>query len=326
MTMHALKLLTVVLLAVSHVASAAIEHSVAPAQHHGDVAATPAYAPPVPLLWKVSDKDNALYLLGSFHLLKDGDYPVDADVDAAFAAADRVVFEVAPEQLEADDTGQRFLAAAAYEDGQTLSAVLTPRLREKLRRLLARQGGSLAQVDAYEPWFVNLSLLLGLAQSLGFSPEQGLDQHLIDRAEAGGKPTDGLETLQDQLDALDATPIEEQVIGLEDFLDRPQEMPATLAELHQAWRSGDVERLDALTRLDMLRSTPETYRILNVERNERWIPALQSMLEHTGEDVLVVVGALHLLGGDGVVERLRSAGYEVERICSACREAPVAVE
>jgi len=324
MTMRALKLLTAVLLAASHVASASVEQAAAPGLA-GEAAAVPAYEPPVPLLWKVSDQDNALYLLGSFHLLKEADYPVAADIDAAFASADRVVFEVAPEQLEAADTGERFLAAAAYEDGRTLSEVLSPRLREKLRRLLARQGGSLGQVDGYEPWFVNLSLLLGLAQSLGFSSEQGLDRHLIDRAAAVGKPTGGLETLQDQLDALDATPIGEQVIGLEDFLDRPQEMPGTLAELHQAWREGDIERLDALTRLDMLQSTPETYRILNVERNERWVPALQSMLEGSGDDVLVVVGALHLLGTDGVVEQLRSAGYAVERICAAC-DTPVAGE
>ena len=39
---------------------------------------------PVPLLWKVSDRDNTLYLLGSLHLLKPSDYPLSADVDAAF--------------------------------------------------------------------------------------------------------------------------------------------------------------------------------------------------------------------------------------------------
>ena len=33
--------------------------------------ATPA--PPVPLLWKVSDADKSVYLLGSFHLLKPSD-------------------------------------------------------------------------------------------------------------------------------------------------------------------------------------------------------------------------------------------------------------
>ena len=36
------------------------------------------------------------------------------------------------------------------------------------------------------------------------------------------------------------------------------------------------------------------------------------------DDTLVVVGTLHLLGSDGVVEKLRAKGYTVERICAAC--------
>ena len=31
-----------------------------------------------------------------------------------------------------------------------------------------------------------------------------------------------------------------------------------------------------------------------------------------------MVGALHLLGSDGVVEKLRAKGYRVERVCAAC--------
>src|SRR3546814_8093487 len=66
-----------------------------------------AHVPPVPLLWKVSDGDNALYLLGSFHLLRDGDYPLSADIDRAFTAAEKVVFEIPPEALRDPATGQR---------------------------------------------------------------------------------------------------------------------------------------------------------------------------------------------------------------------------
>ncbi|KGM53378.1 hypothetical protein N799_08865 [Lysobacter arseniciresistens ZS79] len=312
------------LLAASHAVSASTGRDAPSAGAAAQAAvAAPAHEPPVPLLWKVSDADNAIYLLGSFHLLKAGDYPVSEDIEQAFAAAERVVFEVAPEQLDAPDTGQRFLAAAGYENGRSLSKVMPSRLYEKLRRLLARQGQGIAQIEAYEPWFVNLSLLLGLARSLEFSPDQGLDRYLIGRATKAGKPTAGLETLQDQLDALDATPLDEQLTSLREFLDRPQEMPGLLDELHQAWRDGDVEALDVLTRRDMREKTPETYRLLNVERNDRWVPALQAMLDDNGDDALVVVGALHLLGDDGVVEKLRDAGYDVERICSACEAEPV---
>lgn len=281
--------------------------------------ATPGHVPPVPLLWKVSDADNAIYLLGSFHLLKQDDYPLSADIDAAFAEAASVVFEVAPEELASPATASGFLAAANLPDGHTLSDVLAPRLREKLHRLLARQGGSLDQVNHYSPWFVNLSLMLGLSHSLGFAPELGLDQHLMQRAAEAGKPTAGLETVADQLRALAESPMAEQVIGLADFLDRPQAMPGELTELHQAWRDGDVARLDRVARVDMMAKTPRSYQLINVERNEAWVPQLRRMLDTPGPaNALVVVGAMHLLGEDGVLELLAGHGYAVERICSAC--------
>lgn len=57
-------------------------------------AADPATRAPVPLLWKVSDADNAVYLLGSFHLLREADYPLAADVYAALEDAETVLFEI----------------------------------------------------------------------------------------------------------------------------------------------------------------------------------------------------------------------------------------
>lgn len=280
--------------------------------------AVTAPAAPLPLLWKVSDADNSVYLLGSFHLLKKSDYPVSSDIEAALAGSTNVVFEVTPDQLHDPANAPKFMAAAGYGDARTLSTVLPPALHAKLDAILVAQGGSVAHLDSYEPWFVNLSMVLGMAQSLGFSPEQGLDQYLMKRASSAGKSIGGLETIDAQLQALDASPMPEQIIGLSDFVDRPQEMPGQLADMHAAWRSGDAERLDALTGAEMREKTPVTYQAMLVDRNDAWMPQLQAMLDGSSQDTLVVVGALHLLGDDGVVEKLRTRGYEVERICSAC--------
>lgn len=312
-----MKLLSLSLLFVATLAAAGTTNNAPPIAPAPVAIATPVA--PLPLLWKVSDADNAVYLLGSFHLLKASDYPLSQDIEAALAAAANVVFEVTPEQLQDPANGQKFLDAAGYGDARTLSTVLPPELRGKLEALLVPHGGSVAELDAYEPWFVNLSLVLGLAQGLGFSPDQGLDQYLMKRAAAAGKVTGGLESLDVQLQALDGSPLPEQIQGLADFLDKPQEMPAMLGEMHDAWRRGDGVQLEALTGAEMREKTPETYRRVIVDRNNAWTPQLRAMLDDAGtSDTLVVVGALHLLGADGVVEKLRAQGYTVERICSAC--------
>ena len=68
-------------------------------------------------MWKVSDADNSLYLLGSFHMLMADDYPLSADVDAAFADAESMLFEIDPAAMTAPDTIAKFQKAAAYDDG-----------------------------------------------------------------------------------------------------------------------------------------------------------------------------------------------------------------
>ena len=57
-----------------------------------------------PLLWKVSDADNSVYLLGSFHLLKPDDYPLPLEVDRAFDDAESLLFEVDPIEMNAPAT------------------------------------------------------------------------------------------------------------------------------------------------------------------------------------------------------------------------------
>ena len=59
--------------------------------------------------------------------------------------------------------------------------------------------------------------------------------------------------------------------------------------------------------------------MLDVERNNAWLPKVEARLkESKADDTLVVVGTLHLLGEDGLVEKLRAKGYAVERLCEAC--------
>ena len=106
---------------------------------------------------------------------------------------------------------------------------------------------------------------------------------------------------------------------LAEALQEASQGPTKTRELHEAWRAGDLERLRDGMAAEMKRDYPALYRRINVARNDAWVPKLQRMLDgETEDDTLVVVGALHLLGEDGLVEKLRAQGYRVERICSAC--------
>lgn len=274
--------------------------------------------PPVPLLWKVSDADNSVYLLGSFHLLKADDYPLPKETQAAFADSESLLFELSPEALAAPDVAGKFAAAAGYADGRNLQQVLPAATYAALDKLAASAGG-VAAMKAQEPWFITMAISIGIAQRLGFRPELGLDQHLMQRAAEVKKPAAGLETIDVQLAALDAMPMDEQVASLKEFVDDPQRNVADMLELHRQWRAGDVAGLNRTMREEMIAKTPQTYRMIDVARNDAWLPKIESRLTGSkSDDTLVVVGALHLLGPDGLVEKLRAKDYKVERVCAEC--------
>lgn len=283
-------------------------------------ASAPA-APPArhALLWKVSDADNSVYLLGSFHLLKQDDYPLPKEVDVAFEDAESLLFEVDPREMTAPETAAIIQKYAAYEEGRSLSTVLPKPTLDKLGNLISTSGGSVQALEQSEPWMVSLGLVLGITNAMGFKADLGLDRHLMARAAQAGKPAAGLETIEEQMRAMDSVPYAEQAQGLEEFLDEPTKAIRQMQDMHAWWRQGDVAKLDSEMRAEMARKTPESYRLLDVDRNLAWLPKVEARLkESTSDDTLVVVGSLHLLGEDGLVEKLRAKGYAVERLCDAC--------
>ena len=276
------------------------------------------------LLWKVSDADNSVYLLGSFHLLKPDDYPLPKEIDAAFDDAESLMFEVDPREMTAPETMVTIQKYAAYEPGQSLSTVLPKPTLDKLGNLISMSGGSVQTLEQSEPWMVSLSLVLGITNAMGFKAELGLDRNLMARAAEAGKPTAGLETIDEQMKAMDSVPYAEQTQGLQEFLDDPKKAIQQMQDMHAWWRAGDVAKLDSEMRAEMAQKTPESYKLLDVDRNNAWLPKIEERLQDSkSDDTLVVVGSLHLLGDDGLVEQLRAKGYTVERVCDTC-EAPVA--
>jgi len=288
---------------------------------HADQPATAASAQAAkrPLLWKVSDADNSVYLLGSFHLLKADDYPLPVEVDRAFDDSASLLFEIDPAALTAPDSMAVMQKYMAYEDGKSLSAVLPKPTLEKLSTLVSAGGGSVQALEHSEPWAVSLGLVLGVTRAMGFSQELGLDRKLMARASEAGKPAAGLETVEDQMRAMDAVPYAEQAQGMDEFLSDPQKAVRQMNDMHAWWRAGDVAKLDSGMRAEMAQKTPESYRLLDVERNRAWLPQVEKRLSESKQDnTLVVVGSLHLLGSDGLVEQLKAKGYTVERICDSC--------
>jgi len=287
-------------------------------QARGDAPAAKA-TPPVPLLWKVTGPgDSRLYLLGSFHLLRAQDYPLAADVDQAFAASKRVVFELSPQDMQSPLLTQKMLQAAVRTDGTELKRDLDPATWSKLQAYATANNLPLAQLQGMKPWFVGLTITLGQFTKMGLDPNLGLDRHFMQRAAAAGKPTSGLEDIDTQVGVLSGMSAAEQQQMVAEALDQADKADAEGRKLHDAWRRGDDKLLWTSMAAQMRGQYPQLYKRINTDRNDAWVPKLQQYLQAGQGGTLVVVGTLHLLGDDGVVDKLKAKGFTVERVCTGC--------
>ena len=270
-----------------------------------------------PAIWKVSDADNRVYLLGSFHALKAEDYPLSENVLNAYADAERMAFEVAPHELQSPDLAARMQQAALLPAGQNLQALL-PEASWRRLSVWSQTNPSfpIASLNRLEPWFVAILVVNTRAKAQGFESELGVDRHFMAAAQPAAKPAIGLEKASQQIDLFDGMPLKAQQQLLQEALEaNVADNSRDLEKLRRLWKSGDVNGLQRETVARMRREYPDLYQSINVDRNHAWLPQIQAMLDdEANDDTMVVVGALHLLGDDGLVQLLRKKGYRVERL------------
>lgn len=260
-------------------------------------------------VWKVTDpKGGTLYLGGSYHALRSGDYPLPAAFDKAFDASTRLAFEIDDHQAEA--FGTSFVKAGQYPKGDQLKNHVDPRTYDYLRRVLARSKTPQELIAKYRPWF--LTFLLEVPGLNAFTSRLGVETYLTRRANAKSKSTTSLESTTEHLRVYSGlNEKESEACLLLAFIDLDRsnaEVFRTLA----AWRRGDAEAV--------WRSTHNSYRdfpamgerLLGV-RNRNWIPKIEGYL-HSGKTHFVVVGAAHIGGPDGLLALLKGRGYQIEQM------------
>jgi len=263
------------------------------------------------ILWAVDGAHNTVYLLGSIHVLRAGDSALTETAERAYEDAEQLVMEIDLDDPELADPVALLDAmreAALLPAGQTLREVLGSdyaAIRDRARQ----SGVDLEPLEPFAPWFVATLLLQVELAKRGFLPELGIEHQLAGRAIADGKPIQGLETAEDQFAVLAGLSLPEQKRFLLMTLEESADLDEQIADLLGAWRSGDTAALGrALS--DEFESFPELYRPLTEDRNRAWIDDLVELLDDR-DDYLVVVGALHLVGRNSVVDLLRQRGYTV---------------
>jgi uncharacterized protein YbaP (TraB family) len=144
---------------------------------------------------------------------------------------------------------------------------------------------------------------------MGMLPDAGVEERL--EAAAGGKPRDGLETVQFQLTLFDNLPQEAQIAYLASVIRSYDRIGQQTEKMVSAWGKGDAEAIAAAMNPEM--DAPEVLAALLTNRNKAWAAWIERRLEQPGT-VFIAVGAGHLAGPDSVQRHLAREGIATERV------------
>ena len=274
-------------------------------------AATQAAASGKSFLWKVQSGAAVLYLAGSVHALDKSVYPLSPAFQRAFDASGALVEEIDLAEGSALGAAPMLLGKGLFQDGQTFDRVVS---RETLALVTARLKDTPMGMDliaTMKPWMVDMLLTAIEVQEAGLDINLGLDKYFFDQAVAAGKETIPLETAESQLDRMDRLPLAVQEQMLRGTLRGLESNRGALTTVVTAWKRGDIASMERLL-LSEFAGLPAAYQSLVVERNRNWMPQLDACLARRSP-CLVVVGAAHLVGPDGLLALLQRKGYRVEQ-------------
>ncbi len=263
-------------------------------------------------LWQADGKRNQLYLLGSVHLLRESDYPLPDVIDRAYEDAEQLVMELDMDDLDPFGTQATVTRLGLLEGGRTLVDVLGRNDYGRAKALADELDIPFEMLAKSEPWLAAVTIEQILLSRLGFNPMYGVEMVLTGKAQADGKRVDGLETVEEQLGFLDGLSADAQRDLLLQTLEQGRETEALIEGMIDAWKTGDTEYLEANI-LQEFEDYPELYSAIVSERNERWLDTLTELLDDD-RDYLVVVGALHLIGDDGLPTLLEKRGVSVRQL------------
>jgi uncharacterized protein YbaP (TraB family) len=257
------------------------------------------------LLFEVSGAGpTPSYLFGTIHSDDPRVLDLPARVQTSFDLADGFVMEAIPDP-EAVEKARRVMI---FGDGRQLSAVLPMDLYRQVVEVAASRGLTTAAIEPLKPWALVTLLSAPPSRSGEF-----LDLMLYRTAQEQGKPVAGLETLSEQMAILDGLTEAEQIALLRETLATIGELGEVQTRLVAAYVHSDLDSLSQLNTMYRRWGSPElaqrVHELAIDERNARMVERLRPLLVQGGR--FIAIGALHLPGPKGVLQRLVDAGLVV---------------
>lgn len=254
-----------------------------------------------PQYWLAKKGTTEYMIIGSVHVGDKSMYPLPKTLTEHLERSSGLI-------IEAD---VRDTSGAAYPSVSTRTKDVLDKLQRKHLIDIARDLRiAEAQLLSAPPWNTALTIQLALVNKLGYVADEGVDMHLINLADKKNIPVISLESVQFQIDLITNQPDEgkEMLLSSINEYDAGEELVECLIE---SWKSGDGSMLEEASLTD--KATEEFNEAFLYTRNRDWAEKLDSgsILPQKQGSYTVVVGSLHLVGKDNLVDLLAKRGFEI---------------
>ena len=262
-------------------------------------------------VYEVSKGKSKVYLAGTIHLLRRQDFPPPAEFSSAYKRSQKIYFETDIQKTKTPEFSQRFSQAMVLPNNTTLKDVLDADTWNALQAFSAKSQYPLSQTMMFNPAMI--SILITLTESKKLGVNDGVDVYYDQLARGDNKSLGELETGDDVIEYMKSFSQEDPNKIIMSTINDVEHISDDLEKMIDAWKSGDLDKLQEDFGEKMRDETPNAYRALVVNRNEKWLPKIEAMFK-TAEIEMVLVGTLHLSGKDGLLAMLKKNGYQVKAV------------
>jgi uncharacterized protein YbaP (TraB family) len=257
------------------------------------------------------------WLLGTIHLSDPRVTNMPDAAKAAYAASTTVVLE-SDEILDQIKASARLMVKPdllMFSGKQTIRDFLNPADQIVLEDGLKKRGIPLGAVLKMKPYIISSMVAMSpceMSRKAGGAPF--LDQKLAVEGQATGKQVKGVETLAEQIEAMASLPIDFHVRSLVSIVRYPQYTADMMETTIGLYLTGDIGMVMPASIYFAPEKNDKDFQDM-AQFEQRLITDRNHHMADRGEPILaagnvfMAVGALHLVGEQGLVELLRKKGY-----------------
>lgn len=261
-------------------------------------------------VWVVDGPNGGrLFLCGTIHILREKDYPLAPAYEAAYMYSNKLVLELPPGAASGSELTSRMSQLGQYPADKSLEANVSKETWEAVKTWAAKHGLKDSSLNHFRPWFVALMITSTEYAALGAKSDQGVDSFFEERAKKDGKPAEGLETVEFQLQLFASLSEKQQRELLEQTLGEISSVKEEFEKMIKAWKYGQLDELKEMLFREA-EKYPDLMNLFLSSRNLSWMDRMEQMLKR-GEKVMVLVGTGHLTSDTGLIELFRKRGYRV---------------